>query len=81
MRFPDDQLSGFTTDFGGAYRQVPSGPNQSHLFGITMWDAVQMQVVVGLAVAQIFGSRSAPELLQVPRLVQTRVHDTLLMRL
>jgi hypothetical protein len=59
-RFPSDMLSGFTTDFGGAYRQVPSDPNQSHLFGITMWDPLQKQIVVGLAVAQIFGSRSAP---------------------
>jgi len=58
--FPDDQLSGFTTDFGGAYRQVPSDPNQSHLFGVTMWDPAQLRLVVGLAVAHIFGSRSAP---------------------
>ena len=60
MRFPTDELAGFTTDFGGAYRQVPSDPSRSHLFGITMWDPLQLRIVVGLAVAQIFGSRSAP---------------------
>jgi len=44
LRYPALQLSGFTSDFGGAYRQVPSDPHQSHLFGVTMWDPVQNSV-------------------------------------
>ena len=50
----------FSSNFGGAYRQVPSHPDQSKLFGVTMWDPVGLQVVVGIAVAQLLGSRSAP---------------------
>ena len=59
-KFPKDLLEGFSSDFGGAYRQVPGHPGQSNLFGVTMWDAYALRVVIGMAVAQLFGSRSAP---------------------
>ena len=59
-QFPRDELSGFTSDFGGAYRQVPSAPEQAILFGVTTWDADDERTVVGLAVAQVFGGMSAP---------------------
>ena len=59
-RFPRDKLSGYTSDFGGAYRQVPGRPSQAKKFGVTMWDAIRCRVVIGLAAAQLFGSRSAP---------------------
>ena len=55
-----DELGGFTSDFGGAYRQVPAFPLQAESFGVVMWDAVRRCIVVDHAVAQIFGSRSAP---------------------
>ena len=65
--FPHDELAGFTSDFGGAYRQVASSPDQALLFGVTMWDADALRTVVGLAVAQLFGGKSAPlNLSQVP---------------
>ena len=57
-RFPSDQLSGFTIDSGGAYRQAPSKPSQAKLVGVTMWDADGHQAVVGQVVAQLFGGRS-----------------------
>ena len=59
-RFPSDELAGWTSDFGGAYKQVPSDPEQSHLFGVAMWNPILQCIVVGMAVSQIFGSRSAP---------------------
>jgi len=59
-RFPRDSLAGWTSDFGGAYKQVPSDPDQSHLFGVAMWNPIMQCMVIGLAVSQIFGSRSAP---------------------
>ena len=59
-RFPKHRMSGFTSDFGGAYRQVPSSPAQAKLFGVTMWDADAGRVAVGLAVAHLFGSRASP---------------------
>ena len=59
-QFPRDRLSGYTWDFGGAYRQVPGRPSQAKTFGVTMWDVVRYRVVIGLAVAQIFGLRSGP---------------------
>ena len=58
--FPMDELGGFTSDFGGAYRQVPASPSQAEHFGVVLWDAARQCLVVGLAVAQLFGSRSAP---------------------
>jgi hypothetical protein len=59
-RFPLEKLSGFTSDFGGAYRQVPASARQKHLFGVTLWNPIEAKTVVGLAVAQLFGSRSSP---------------------
>ena len=59
-RFPDSELGGFTSDFGGAYRQVPASPTQAESFGIVTWDPERLRIVVFLAVAQLFGSRSAP---------------------
>jgi len=64
-QFPLDALAGFTSDFGGAYRQVAASPDQALLFGVTMWDAEACETVVGLAVAQLFGEKSAP--LNFPR--------------
>ena len=59
-QFPMDALAGFTSDFGGAYRQVAAVPEQAELFGVTMWDADACRTVVGLAVAQLFGGKSSP---------------------
>ena len=59
-QFPRDELSGFTSDFGGAYRQVAATPEQARLVGVTTWDADNEQTVVGLAVAHLFGGMSAP---------------------
>jgi len=58
--FPRNRLAGWTSDFGGAYKQVPSDPDQAHFFGVAMWNPILQCMVVGLAVSQIFGSRSAP---------------------
>jgi hypothetical protein len=60
MVFPSDELAGFTSDFGGAYKQVPNDPEQVHFFGVTMWNPIDLCVVIGLAATQIFGSRAAP---------------------
>lgn len=57
--FHRDELEGFTYDFGGAHRQGPSLPAQAEDFGVTTLDPSAAMLVVFLAVAQIFGSRSA----------------------
>lgn len=59
-RFPTAELGGFTSDFGGSYRQVPASPSQAEKFGVTTWDPDKRCIVVFLAVAQILGSRAAP---------------------
>ena len=53
-------LSGSTSDFKSAYRQVTAAPEQARSFVVAMWDPVAKKVAFGIAVSQLFGSGSAP---------------------
>jgi len=57
--FPDDALAGFPSDFAAAYRQATADPLQAHLCAIVTWDNDKSSPVFGLAVAQLFGGKSA----------------------
>ena len=56
---PDAPLAGFPSDFAAAYRQVTADPEQAHLCAVATWNTEEQHVVFGLAVAQLFGGKSA----------------------
>ena len=58
--FPEQPLSGFPSDFKGAYRQVTADPLQAIDHTIVSWDTDSSRVVFFLAVTQLFGSGNAP---------------------
>ena len=51
---------GFTSDFKGAYRQVPLDPADARFSVITMWDPIRCRPVLAFFRAQPFGSTLAP---------------------
>ena len=53
-------IAGGTSDFKGAYRQITACLAQAGLFTVAMWHPTRNRVVFALAVAQLFGSGSAP---------------------
>jgi len=57
--FPHEPLAGFPSDFAAAYRQATADPLQAHLCAIITWDHDSGRPVFGLAVAQLFGGKSA----------------------
>ena len=58
--FPSRPLSGFPSDFKGAYRQVPADPAQARDFVVASWDFESQRQVFFMAVTQLFGSGNAP---------------------
>ena len=54
------KLLGFTSDFKGAYRQVPSCPLQALEFIVVFWDAARKAQGYGIATCQLFGSGNSP---------------------
>ena len=53
-------LQGFTSDFKGAYRQVPSCPFQALDFIIVFWNPLTQAHSFGIATCQLFGSGNSP---------------------
>ena len=58
-RFPMDTLRAFPRDFASSFRQATADLEQAHLCALATWDHSNQCVVFGLAVAQLFGDKSA----------------------
>ena len=56
----DAQLEGWPSDYNGAYRQVPIGPQQHKYAGIAWVDPHLLRVMVGMLTALAFGARRGP---------------------
>ena len=56
---PQDPVAGYTSDFASAYRQATADPDQAHLCAVLTWDNDYSCPAFGLAVAQLFGGKSA----------------------
>ncbi|CAK0800781.1 unnamed protein product, partial [Prorocentrum cordatum] len=57
--FLERSLVGFPSDFTAAFRQCTADPAQAHLCAVACWDTDLQRAVFGLAVAQLFGGKSA----------------------
>ena len=58
--FPEEPISGFPSDFKGAYRQVTACPLQALDFVVASWNPALSCQVFFLALSQLSGSGNAP---------------------
>ena len=59
-RSPSSKLSGFTSDFAKAYKQVPGDPTQTDDMVIAQYDPITDMVAFFVAYSLLFGSKTVP---------------------